>query len=204
MLYSRKPSRRYENRLRRRGFKLIAGLDEVGKGAWAGPLVAAAVILPDNFKLKGIKDSKLLSQGQREWVFVSIIKNALQYSIAVINQPVIDQLGITQANVRAFRQTIQKLQLKPDYLLLDGREISSFPIPHEYLINGDGRMTNIAAASIIAKVTRDELMKKYHEKYPDYGFDSHKGYGTFKHLQATKQHGPCPIHRLSFRPFARK
>jgi len=200
MFRSKRPTRRLENKLISQGFKHIAGLDEAGRGAWAGPLVAAAVILPPDFKVKGLRDSKLLSPRQREDLFVAISKNALQYSVSIVSHQVIDKIGLQQANIRAFRQAISKLKLKPDYLLLDGREIQAHPVPYEYIIKGDALVSSIAAASILAKVTRDQIMSQHHTAYPEYGFAAHKGYGTFAHLKALRGLGPCSIHRRTFKP----
>jgi len=195
-----KPTRRLENKLKKLGFKLIAGLDEAGKGALAGPLVAGCVILPDNFKVRGIKDSKLLSAKKREELFLLITKNALQWSVGIIEHKLIDKIGIREANALAFKKAVQKLNLTPEYLLLDGLEITAHPISYEYIVKGDNKVTNIAAASIVAKVTRDHIMNTYHKDFIEYGFNQHKGYGTIKHLAAIKKYGPSEIHRLTFSP----
>ena len=196
-----KPTRRLENKLKKLGVKLVAGLDEAGKGALAGPIVAGCVILPDDFKAQGVKDSKLLSANQREELFLHIIKNALQWSVGIIEHKFIDKIGIREANALAFKRAVQKLNLTPEYLLLDGLEITAHPISYEYIVKGDNKITNIAAASIIAKVTRDYIMDTYHNDFVDYGFNQHKGYGTLAHLAAIKKHGPSEIHRMSFSPF---
>jgi len=198
-----KPSRRLENKLQRQGFLNIAGIDEVGRGAWAGPLVAAAVILPHNYKIKDVKDSKKLSAKTREQLFLKITKNAIQYSISIISHNIIDQIGIQQANIKAFRNTITKLKIKPNYLLIDGKEISTHPLPYEYLVSGDNKITSIAAASIVAKVTRDYIMQEYNKRFPEYGFSQHKGYGTLFHRQAISKHGLTTIHRKSFKPISK-
>lgn len=194
------PTRRLENKLKKLGVKLVAGLDEVGKGALAGPIVAGCVILPDDFKVRGIKDSKLLSANKREELFLHITKNALQWSVGIIEHKFIDKIGIREANALAFKKAVQKLNLTPDYLLLDGLEITAYPISYEYVVKGDSKITNIAAASIVAKVTRDHIMDTYHNDFIEYGFDQHKGYGTIEHLAAIKKHGPSEIHRMTFSP----
>jgi ribonuclease HII len=196
-----KPTRRLENKLKKLGSKLIAGLDEAGKGALAGPIVAGCVILPDSFKATGIKDSKLLSPKKREELFLHITKNALQWSVGIIEHKFIDKIGIREANALAFKRALQKLSLTPDFLLLDGLEITTHPINYEYVVKGDNKITNIAAASIIAKVTRDHIMDTHHKDFAEYGFDQHKGYGTVVHLAAIKKHGPSEIHRMTFSPF---
>lgn len=193
-------TKRYENKLRKKGLALIAGIDEVGKGSLAGPIVAACVILPHDFKVSGINDSKTLSPVQREKLFVQIVKNAVEWSIGIVEHDLIDKIGIQEANAQVFKRAIKKLKTTPDYLLIDGRNIAHHPMPHEYIIGGDGKIMSIAAASIVAKVTRDRIMDMHHKEFPQYGFNEHKGYGTVKHLSAIKTHGPSRIHRRSFSP----
>jgi ribonuclease HII len=197
------PTRRLENKLKKQGLSLIAGLDEVGKGALAGPIVAAAVILPDSFKARGIRDSKLLSPKKRESLFLHIIKNALQWSVGIVEHTLIDKVGIQQANALSFKKALHKLNLTPEYLLLDGLNIAPHPIEHEYIVKGDYKVLSIAAASIVAKVTRDHIMDTHHVNLPDYGFADHKGYGTVAHMKAIKEFGPSDIHRLSFNPMSK-
>jgi len=192
-------SSKFEKALKSQGFNLIAGVDEVGRGPLAGPILAAAVILPDDFKLKGLNDSKMLSAKQREELFPQIKKQALAIGLARISHRLIDQINIHQANLLAMRLAVENLQIQPDYLLVDGpRHKINLEIPQTAIKAGDRKSISIAAASVIAKVVRDRLMVKYHEKYPEYGFDQHKGYGTRRHFQCLSAHGPCPIHRKTF------
>lgn len=194
------PSRRLENQLKKQGYSRIAGIDEVGKGSLAGPLVAGCVILPYNFTVRGVKDSKLLSPTKRQDLFLQITKKALQWSVGIIEHNEIDKFGIREANAKAFRKALKKLNLTPDYVLIDGLEITSYPMDYKYVVNGDATVTSIAAASIIAKVTRDHIMSELDKIYPQYGFAKHKGYGTVDHLRRLKEVGPSLIHRVSFSP----
>ena len=194
----------YENRLARQGFKLVAGVDEAGRGPLAGPLVDAAVILPINYDLPGLNDSKQLSARRREILFDQIRNIALAVGFAAVSHTVIDRINVGQANYLAMEKAIAALKIQPDYLLIDGgRYRLKVSIPMRGINGGDAISPSIAAASIIAKVTRDCLMEKYHEKYPLYNFLAHKGYGTKEHLSLIKKHGSCPIHRRSFGPVAR-
>lgn len=192
------PTRRLENKLRKQGYSLIAGVDEAGRGALAGPIVAACVILPEGFRAKGINDSKKLSRKKREELYIYITKNAHQWALGIIDSNLIDKIGIQEANARVLKKAVQNLTIPPDYLLLDGKNIAHHPIPYEYVVHGDGISTNIAAASIVAKVTRDHIMQELHTKFPHYGFDQHAGYGTLKHTQALHEHGRCRHHRTTF------
>lgn len=190
-----------ENKLRRAGFTFIAGVDEVGRGPLAGPIVAAAVILPAKFKLPGLNDSKKLSAPQREKLFGLIKKQALAIGLALVSHGEIDRLNIEQANRLVLKQAVENLTLVPQYLLIDGvRNRLDLAIPQKRLNDGDAKCASIAAASVIAKVSRDRMMVVYHEKFPRYGFARHKGYGTRAHLWALRQYGPCAIHRRSFTP----
>lgn len=192
-------SLRYEKQLYRQGYQIIAGVDEVGCGPLAGPLVAAAVVLPLDCKIKGLNDSKKLKAEQREKLFKIIKTQALGIGIARISHREIDRINIWQANLLAMKLAVEALPVSPDYLLIDGpRHRIALAIQQSGLKGGDARCASIAAASIIAKVFRDRLMVKYHEKYPGYGFDQHKGYGTRLHFQRLSEHGPCAIHRRSF------
>jgi ribonuclease HII len=193
------PNLRTENKLRRQGLEIIAGLDEVGKGAWAGPLIAAAVVLPRT-SFTGLQDSKHLSPRQRDLYFAKITKNALAYAVGIVSHKLVDRIGIKQANLRAFRLAISKLNLKPQYLLIDGLEIGPHPVPYQYIVEGDIKCSSIAAASVVAKVIRDRFMEQLHQQYQAYGFAEHKGYGTLFHRRALDEMGPTPFHRLSFRP----
>jgi ribonuclease HII len=190
----------YEKALARRGYKLVAGVDEAGRGPLAGPIVAAAVILPPDVKLKGLNDSKKLSAAQRERLFREISARAVNIGLAVVSHRQIDRLKIEKANRLALKLAVEDLALFPDHILVDGRRpIPGLPQPQRALVGGDGRCASIAAASIIAKVTRDRLMMEYHAVYPLYRFAKHKGYGTKEHFALLAAHGPCPIHRRSFR-----
>ncbi len=195
-----KPSYKIENQLRKRGYENIAGLDEVGRGAWAGPVVAAAVILPPKLRIKGIRDSKLLTPAKREQLSIYIKKNALGIGLGITSEKIIDKQGIIPATRMAFLQAIDNLSLEADYLLTDGLKFFGHSLPIEFHTKGDQKITSIAAASIVAKVVRDNILRDYHEKFPHYGFDRHKGYGTKHHKDNILKHGTCNIHRLSFRP----
>jgi ribonuclease HII len=197
------PSLKYEKKLWKQGKRFVAGVDEVGRGALAGPLVAAAVILPENSRIPGLNDSKKLSFGQREKIFQKIKKVAMAIGIGKVSHRMIDKINIGQANLLAMKKAVENLKVKPDYLLIDGeRNKIDLSVAQEGICKGDARCASIAAASIIAKVTRDRIMIKYAQKYPQYYFEQHKGYGTQKHLDAIQKHGPCPIHRRSFFPFS--
>jgi ribonuclease HII len=191
----------YEKRLARRGFKLVAGVDEVGRGPLAGPIVAAAVILPLDCSIKGLNDSKKLSPRQREKIFPQIRKQAIAIGLGSVGHRQIDRIGIGPANILAMERAIAALRTSPDHLLLDGgRSKVSSELPQKGITGGDRKCASIAAASISAKVIRDRLMVKYHKKFPLYGFAKHKGYGTRRHIGKIREFGPCPIHRRSFYP----
>lgn len=192
-----KPHRKEEERLRKQGFKAIAGLDEVGRGAWAGPLVAAAVILPEQHRITIPGDSKQIQPAMRKNIFVEITKNAIAWAVSVCEAEDIDRDGLQAVNLRALADAAQRLAERPDYLIVDGFGIPS-DIPHHALIRGDEQVESIAAASIVAKVIRDTLMEDYHRLYPAYDFHLHKGYGTRRHILHVAHHGLSPIHRLSF------
>ena len=188
------------------GVALVAGLDEAGRGALAGPVVAAVVILPlsDSGRLAHlapVNDSKQLSQKQRETLFDLVVEHALAYGIGQADNHFVDEHGIISATKQAMRVALAALQRKPDYLLIDGRiRLPQVNIRQQSIIRGDSKSLSIAAASILAKVTRDRAMVALAETYPEYGFAQHKGYGTAAHLQAISDHGPCPVHRQSFAP----
>jgi len=190
----------FERKARAKGFQVIAGLDEAGRGPWAGPVVAAAVVLPKTRSLKGVADSKALTAEQREKALSLIQERALGIGVGIVEAGEIDRLNILQASLKAMELAVRDLPLPPDFLLIDGLHSLPLPLRQQAMPKGDGRCLSIAAASIVAKVTRDRLMVAYHEKYPEYNFPKHKGYGTREHLQALQQHGCCPIHRQSFRP----
>ncbi len=189
----------FERNLQAQGFTAIAGLDEAGRGPLAGPVVAAAVILPENKKWPGIKDSKMLSAAQREDGFDLLSRKASAIGVGIVDVEEIDRCNIFRASLKAMEIAIQKLPFPPDYLLIDGSHGLRLGIPEEAVIHGDRLCTSIAAASIIAKVTRDRLMVQYHDQYPDYNFARHKGYSTQEHLAAIEKFGCCPIHRQSFK-----
>lgn len=189
----------YERRLQAEGFTRIAGLDEAGRGPLAGPVVAAACILPGGLFFEKLNDSKQLTAGQRNLLFEKLSRSAV-YGVGIVDQIVIDRINILQAALLAMRKAIKTLPVQPDYLLIDGNQWRRGKIPFKTLVGGDGLSVSIAAASIIAKVTRDRIMEKMGGKWPLYGFKSHKGYGTAKHLEALRTYGPCPIHRKSFYP----
>lgn len=193
----------YEKAARRKGYKFIAGVDEAGRGPLAGPVVAAVCFIPEDVFLPGINDSKKLSAVQREKLFLSITSDScIKYAISVVSHVEIDTINILQASIKAMLEALSNLRqiLPVDYLLVDGMHLSDSPVFNEKIIKGDAKSQSIAAASILAKVTRDRLMEEYHQKWPDYGFNKHKGYGTKKHIEAIKEKGPCPIHRMTFEP----
>lgn len=187
----------YEEKYQALGYKLIAGVDEAGRGPLAGPVVAAAVILKPNFYDERINDSKKLSKKMREKLKNIILENAIAYSISIVSHEVIDEINILEASRLAMKDAISKLDIKPDFVLTDYMNID--PIPHEPIVKGDAVSFTIAAASILAKTKRDELMKNYHELYPEYDFLHNQGYGTKKHLEAINQYGLSPIHRKTFK-----
>lgn len=189
----------FEKQVRLRGFQCVAGIDEVGRGPLAGPVVAAAVVLPPDIDLPGVRDSKQLSPTQREACRRDILSCALDVGLGVVEASEIDRINILQATFRAMALAVENLSSPPDYLLIDGPYKLPLPQPQEGIPKGDQRCLCIAAASIVAKVYRDALMCDYHRLYPVYGFDRHKGYGTAQHLEALSRHGPCPLHRMSFR-----
>ena len=187
-----------ENGLHAEGYRLICGVDEAGRGPLAGPVCAAAVILPTGFLPEGLDDSKKLSEKKREQLFPVICENALAYSVAFASVEEIEEINILQAAMLAMNRAIGGLSLQPELALIDGNRCPETAMESRFVIGGDGRCASIAAASVLAKVSRDRLMKELAEKYPQYGFEKHKGYGTRAHYEALRRFGPCPIHRLSF------
>ena len=185
------------------GFHLICGVDEAGRGPLAGPLVVAACILPPFLRIEGINDSKQLSAKKRKELYKVIVKNALAYKIVFVTEEDVDSLNIYQATKKGMLMAIAGLKNKPDYALIDAMPLGELEIPHNSIIHGDARCASVAAASILAKVTRDEYMEKMDIKYPNYGFKKHKGYGTKAHMQALEKYGPCKIHRKSFAPVSK-
>lgn len=190
----------YEEDFRSRRISPVAGADEAGRGPLAGPVVAAAVILPDKVQLTDLNDSKKLTAAKREALAGQIKKVALAWAIGMSTVQEIYNLNIHQAGLLALRRAVLELKIRPAYVLVDGFEIPGLDLPQLPLVGGDGLSASIAAASILAKVARDYLMDSYHQSYPQYGFDRHKGYGTPEHLRALACHGPCPIHRAGFQP----
>lgn len=176
----------------------ICGIDEAGRGPLCGPVVAAAVILPDEYNILYINDSKKLSETKREEVYKEIDKYAVAYGVGIVSPERIDEINILQATYEAMRTAIHKLSVTPDILLNDAVTIPMVDIKQVPIIKGDAKSQSIAAASIVAKVTRNHLMEEYDKLYPEYGFAKHKGYGTAAHIKAIKEYGPCPIHRRTF------
>lgn len=192
--------KKFDNQYKNNNIKLIAGIDEAGRGPLAGPVVAASVILPDDFKLLGLTDSKQINKIDRDMFFEYITKHALSYSVEVIDESIIDKINIYQATILAMKNSYKRLKIKPDFLLIDAVNIEVNDIPYEPIIKGDAKSLSVAAASILAKVTRDRIMLNYHQKYPQYKFNKHMGYGTKEHLSAIEANGITPIHRKTFSP----
>ena len=189
----------HENELHKKGFKNICGIDEAGRGPLAGPVVIASVIMPEDSMIEGVNDSKKVSEKKREKLYDQIIEEAISYGVAIIGQDEIDNINILNATKKGLTMSLKELTVKPDLILVDALEhIDTLGIPYESIIKGDAKAYSIAAASIIAKVTRDRIMREWAEIYPEYGFEVHKGYGTAKHITAIKEHGICQIHRKSF------
>ena len=192
-----------ELELRAEGYSPVAGIDEAGRGPLAGPVMAAAVILPEDFHHEVLRDSKKLSEKQREVLYEEIVGNSrILWNSAHADLGEICSLNILGATHLAMRRSVVGLPVEPGMALIDGRGLPDFPVPHRGIVRGDDSSFSIAAASIIAKVERDRLMREFDETYPEYGFASHKGYGTKLHLERLRHYGPCPIHRTTFRPVA--
>lgn len=189
----------FENELYENGIELIGGIDEVGRGPLIGPVVAACVILPKGFYLKEINDSKKLSEKKREYLYDIICSNAISIGIGVISSKRIDEINIYEATKEAMKEAINKCDITPEYLLIDAMKLD-VDIPRDAIIKGDTKSESIAAASIIAKVTRDRMLIEMDKEYPEYGFKKHKGYGTKQHLKAIDEYGVLDEHRRSFRP----
>ena len=191
--------KKIEKELYEKGFENICGIDEAGRGPLAGPVVVAGVIMPKDSMIEGVNDSKKVSEKKREKLYDLIIDEAISYSVAIVGQDIIDEINILNATKEGVTQVVEGLDVKPNLILVDALEhIDTKGIPYEPIIKGDAKCYNIAAASIIAKVTRDRIMRQWDEVYPQYGFVNHKGYGTAKHIQAIREYGLCPIHRRSF------
>lgn len=181
-----------------KGYSAVCGVDEAGRGPLAGPVCAAAVILPPNTIIEGVNDSKKLSEKKRESLFDVIKETALSYCIAYASVKEIENMNILNATMLAMKRAVEGLDIKADYAMIDGNRPPDLEIASECIVKGDAKSMSIACASILAKVSRDRLLYKYAEEYPQYHFDKHKGYGTKLHIEALKEYGPCPYHRMSF------
>ncbi len=187
-----------ENGLHARGIRLVCGVDEAGRGPLAGPVAAAAVILPEGLVIDGLNDSKKLTEKRREALYEVITEKALAWAVGLADEKEIDEVNILQATFLAMRRAVSGLTLTPEFVLVDGNRDPALGLPCATIVGGDGKAACIAAASILAKVTRDRLMRQYDEAYPVYGFAKHKGYGSAAHYRAILEHGPCPLHRMTF------
>ncbi len=197
------PDLSLEIALRSRGLLKIAGIDEAGRGPLAGPVAAAAVILPESFALVGLDDSKKITAAKREFLYQKITTDPhIIWAVATANREEIDTLNILRATHLAMKRAAESLAVVPDHCLIDGLPVKNFPLPHDGIVKGDGLSLSIAAASIIAKVTRDRIMLAMDREFPEFGFAKHQGYGTKAHLEALRTHGPCCHHRRSFQPVA--
>lgn len=191
--------KKYEEALRKKGFKYICGIDEAGRGPLAGPVVVASVIMPENSMIEGVNDSKKVSEKKREKLYDLILGEAISYGIGIVGQDEIDEINILNATKKGLTMSLQELTQKPDLIIVDAlSKINTLGIPYESIIKGDAKCYSISAASIIAKVTRDRIMREWDKIYPQYGFATHKGYGTSSHIKAIIENGPCPIHRKTF------
>ncbi|MEF2920745.1 MAG: ribonuclease HII [Acutalibacteraceae bacterium] len=188
----------YENQLTEKGFNHICGVDEAGRGPLAGPVCAAAVILQPNDIIEGVNDSKKLTEKKRELLFEVIKERAVSWSIAFAIVEEIEELNILNATMLAMKRAVEGLNIPADYAIIDGNKTPNLDIPCESIVKGDANSMSIAAASILAKVSRDRLLLDYAQQYPQYGFEKHKGYGTKLHREALKEYGACPVHRMSF------
>jgi ribonuclease HII len=194
---------RYEKKLRAIGVARIAGIDEAGRGALAGPVVAAAVVLPEKFRHRALNDSKQLAPEIREEIYAELLaNNEIAWAIGIVDSIEIDRINILRATHQAMRAAIAALTARPEHVLIDGLPVFPFPLPQTAIIDGDCYSLSIAAASVIAKVTRDTMMREFCARFPEYCFSQHKGYGTELHLTKLHELGPCPIHRRSFEPVA--
>jgi ribonuclease HII len=194
---------RYEKKLRASGAARIAGIDEAGRGALAGPVVAAAVVLPEKFRHRRLNDSKQLAPELREEIYVDLTNNSeIKWSVGIVDSIEIDRINILRASHKAMRFAVNALLEQPDHVLIDGLPVIPFPFPQTAIIDGDCISLSIAAASVIAKVRRDRMMRDFCAQFPQYSFSQHKGYGTELHLLKLHEFGPCPIHRRSFEPVA--
>lgn len=189
---------KYEAEAYSRGFKCVGGIDEAGRGPLAGPVVAACVALPEGLMIEGVNDSKKLSEAKRERLYKIIMEKALSVGVGIVDEKIIDEINILNATKLAMKKSISEMKVKPDILLIDAVKLDDIDISQLSIIKGDALSISIAAASIIAKVTRDRIMVEYNNMYPEYDFEKHKGYGTKLHIDAIKNNGICPIHRVSF------
>ena len=188
----------FEEKAWKKGYSAVCGVDEAGRGPLAGPVCAAAVILPGGIVIEGLNDSKKISEKKREALFDVIAETAVAWSVSLVDESVIDDINILQATYRAMRQAVEGLLHPADFVYVDGNRSEGLSLPHECVVSGDARIPSVAAASILAKVTRDRLMRDFAVRYPAYGFEKHKGYGSRAHYAALLEHGPCPIHRRTF------
>ena len=189
-----------ENKIyKEENYKYICGIDEAGRGPLAGPVVVASVIMPKDSMIEGVNDSKKVSEKKREKLFEQIKKEAISYGIGIIWQEEIDEINILEATKKALTKSLEEMEIKPNLILVDAlTKINTLGIPYRSVVKGDAKIYSISAASILAKVTRDRIMRQMDEIYPQYGFASHKGYGTAKHMEAIRENGLCPIHRRTF------
>ncbi len=194
-----KPFEPFEKRARQEGYLCVAGIDEAGRGPFAGPVVAAAVVLPRDYTIEELQDSKKLTARQRDRVYDAIVQDALDYGLGVVSNTEIDRCNILQATREAMRRALAQLQPRPDMALIDGNQGIDSGIAERTIVRGDARCASVAAASVLAKVSRDRLMIDYAKRFPAYGFEQHKGYPTRAHYDRLRTFGPCAIHRLSFR-----
>lgn len=191
--------KQYECKLRSKGYKYICGIDEAGRGPLAGPVVVASVIMPENSMIEGVNDSKKVSEKKREKLYDLILSEAISYGVGIIGQDEIDEINILNATKKGLTISLQELTQKPDLIIVDAlNNIDTLGTKYESIIKGDAKCYSIAAASIIAKVTRDRIMREWDKVYPQYGFVAHKGYGTVAHIKALKEYGACPLHRKTF------
>lgn len=188
----------FENELHAEGIRYIAGIDEVGRGPLAGPVVAAAVVLPEDFDVIGVNDSKKLSEKKREELFEKIKEKAVSFAFGIVDNETIDEINILEATKKAMKEAVEGLDVQPEHLLIDAVKLDAVDIPQTPIIKGDEKSVSVAAASILAKVTRDRMMVEYSEIYNDYSFEKNKGYGTKAHYEGIEKAGICPIHRKSF------
>ena len=193
----------YEERLEDLGYKYICGVDEAGRGPLAGPVVVAACILPNNLHIKDLNDSKQLSEKKREELYKIIVEKAVSYNIVFKDEKIIDEINIYEATKQGMIEAINGLKIKAEHALIDAMPLNELELEHTSIIHGDALSASIAAASILAKVTRDHYMEKMDHKYPNYGFKKHKGYCTKAHVEALEKYGPCEIHRKTFSPVSK-